>query len=86
MNDILGTGLIILIIGLAVAPFFLLSSAFGAPKRVKKGEDQNDGPVIPVPTNADGPFPSPRKPHTDPDDDGDADDGDVDDDGNTHPT
>jgi|Laugresbdmm110sn_2_1035109.scaffolds.fasta_scaffold268414_2 hypothetical protein len=57
MNDILGTGLIILIIGLAVAPFFLLSSQFGAPKRVRKGRDGNDGPVVPVPTDASGPFP-----------------------------
>lgn len=60
MNDILGTGLIILIIGLAVAPFFLLSSAFGAPKRVKKQKDENDGPIIPVPSDASGPFPGLR--------------------------
>lgn len=55
--DILATGLIILIIGLAVAPFFLMSGAFGAPKSRKKDGDQNDGPVVPVPTDASGPFP-----------------------------
>jgi len=66
MNDILGTGLILLIIGLAVAPFFLLSSQFGAPKRVRKGKDQNDGAVTPVPTDASGPFPGMKnKPDSD---------------------
>lgn len=80
MHDVLATGLIILIIGLAVAPFFLLSSAFGAPKRVKKDKDEGDGPIIPVPADAGGPFPSSRKPHTDPDDDN------GDEDGDTHPT
>ena len=84
MQDILSTGLIILIIGLAVAPFFLLSSAFGAPKRGKQSREANDGPIVPVPTNADGPFPSPRKPHTDPEDDGDSDDADADGDGSPH--
>lgn len=57
MSDILGTGLILLIIGLAVAPFFLLSSQFGAPKRARKGKDHNDGSITPVPTDASGPFP-----------------------------
>lgn len=69
MNDILGTGLIILIIGLAVAPFFLLSSQFGAPKRVRKGRDGNDGPVVPVPMDASGSFPGVKnKPDADPKD------------------
>ena len=71
MQDILGTGLIILIIGLAVAPFFLLSSAFGAPKRVKKPRDKHDGPVVPVPTDASGPFPGVKK-QPDPDSDVDG--------------
>ena len=43
--DLFLTFVIIGIIGLAVAPFFLLSGAFGAPKRPR---DRNDGPVIPV--------------------------------------
>lgn len=76
MNDILGTGLILLIIGLAVAPFFLLSSQFGAPKRARKGKDQNDGPVIPGLTDASGPFPGQKnKPDTDWDGDGGGDGG-----------
>lgn len=86
MQDILATGLIVLIIGLAVAPFFLMSSAFGAPKKVKKVKDENDGPVIPVPADAEGPFPASRKHHTDADDDGDGDDADDDDDGVPHQT
>ncbi len=69
MNDILGTGLILLIIGLAVAPFFLLSSQFGAPKRTRKGKDQNDGSVVPIPTDASGPFPG-MKNKPDPDSNG----------------
>lgn len=56
--DILMTALIVGIIGLAVAPFFLLSGAFGAPKRARKDDpERNDGPVTPVPTDASGPFP-----------------------------
>lgn len=66
MSDILGTGLILLIIGLAVAPFFLLSSQFGAPKRVRKGNDRNDGSIVPVPTDGTGPFPG-MKSKSDPD-------------------
>lgn len=69
MSDILITGFIILIIGMAVAPFFLLSSAFGAPKRARRGEDRNDGPVTPVPTDGSGPFPGIKK-KADPDGDG----------------
>ena len=69
MNDILGTGLILLIIGLSVAPFFLLSSQFGAPKRPRNGKDQNDGPVVPVATDASGPFPG-MKNKADPDSNG----------------
>jgi hypothetical protein len=57
MSDILGTGFILLIIGLAVAPFFLLSSQFGAPKVERKGKGHNEGAVVPVPTDAGGPFP-----------------------------
>lgn len=76
MNDILGTGLIILIIGLAVAPFFLLSSQFGAPKRTGKARDRADGPVTPVPSDAGGPFPGMKnKPDQDSDGDGDSDGG-----------
>jgi hypothetical protein len=70
MHDVLATGLIILIIGLAVAPFFLLSSAFGAPKRVKKEKDRNDGPVIPVSPDTGAPFPHTRKQDADSDGDG----------------
>jgi hypothetical protein len=69
MSDILGTGLILLIIGLAVAPFFLLSSQFGAPKGGRKGKGQNDGSVVPVPTDAGGPLPGMKnKSETDPND------------------
>ena len=68
MSDILGTGLILLIIGLAVAPFFLLSSQFGAPKARRKGKGQNDGAVVPVPTDTGG-FPGMKnKSETDVDD------------------
>lgn len=69
MSDILITGFIILIIVMAVAPFFLLSSAFGAPKRARKREERNDGPVTPVPTDGSGPFPGINK-KADPDGDG----------------
>lgn len=55
--DIVITAMIIAIIGLSVLPFFLLSSAFGAPKRDKKGKDKGDGPITPTPTDASGPFP-----------------------------
>ncbi len=76
--DILMTALIIGIIGLAVAPFFLLSGAFGAPKRVKTHDpERNDGPVTPVPTDASGPFPGIGKKNTqDPDSDSGGDGGD----------
>ena len=74
--DILMTALIIGIIGLAVAPFFLLSGAFGAPKRAKKDPEQKDGPVTPVPTDASGPFPGIGKKNTqDPDSDSSSDGG-----------
>lgn len=77
--DILMTALIIGIIGLAVAPFFLLSGAFGAPKRARKDEpERNDGPVTPVPTDASGPFPGVANRR---DADGDSDDGDGTDEG-----
>ena len=68
--DILITGMIILIILLGVAPFFLLSSAFGAPKGGRKAEDDNTGPIVPVPTDASGVFPGGRK--RDSGDEGDA--------------
>jgi len=76
--DILMTALIIGIIGLAVAPFFLLSGAFGAPKRQRKtNPDRSDGPVIPTPTDAGGPFPGIGKKQThDPDNDSGSDGGD----------
>lgn len=75
--DILMTALIIGIIGLAVAPFFLLSGAFGAPKRSKKHDpERNDGPVTPVPTDASGPFPGIGKKNLhDPDSDSGGDGG-----------
>jgi hypothetical protein len=59
--DILITALIVGIIGLSVLPFFLLSSAFGAPKPDKKAKDQNDGAITPVPADAGGPFPGMKK-------------------------
>lgn len=71
--DILITGMIIAIIGLSVLPFFLLSSAFGAPKRKK---DDGTGLVTPVPTDPAGPFPPKKKPDSDADDGGDGGDGD----------
>jgi hypothetical protein len=70
--DILITAMIIAILLLAVAPFFLLSSAFGAPNR-KKVKDANDGPVIPAPIDGSGPFPGAKK--RDSEDDADSDDG-----------
>ena len=81
--DILMTALIIGIIGMAVAPFFLLSGAFGAPKRVKKHDpEQNDGPVTPVPTDASGPFPGiGNRPDPDGDSDASSEDGDGTDEG-----
>ena len=76
--DIVITAMIIAIIGLSVLPFFLLSGAFGAPKRgVKDQKDDGTGLVTPVPTDPAGPFP-PRK-RADSDNDGD-DDEDLDDD------
>ena len=76
--DILMTALIIGIIGLAVAPFFLLSGAFGAPKRLKKGDaERNGGLVTPVPADAGGPFPGIAKKQThDTDSDSGSDGGD----------
>ncbi len=73
--DILITAMIIVILLLAVAPFFLLSSAFGAPKRAGKVKDANDGPIVPVPTDASGPFPGPKKNDSPDDDGGDGGDG-----------
>ncbi len=76
--DILITAMIIGIIGLSVVPFFLLSGAFGAPKRDKKSRDQNDGSITPVPTDASGPFPGLKKhdSNKDTDSDGGSDGGD----------
>jgi hypothetical protein len=76
--DILMTALIIGIIGLAVAPFFLLGGAFGAPKRARKVDpERNDGPITPAPTDASGPFPDISKKQThDPDGDSGSDGGD----------
>lgn len=71
--DILVTVVIILIIGLAVAPFFLLSGEF---RGKSKAKDDGTGLVTPVPGTGDGAV-FPRKPaDSDMDDDGnDADDG-----------
>ena len=71
--DILITFVIILIICLAVAPFFLLSGEFGAKPKAK---DDGTGLVTPVPGTGDGPV-FPKKPaDSDPDDDdGDRDEG-----------
>lgn len=76
--DILITALIIGIIGLSVAPFFLLSGAFGAPKRKQKDDrERNDGPITPTPTDAGGPFPGIGKKQThDPDSNSGSDGGD----------
>ena len=76
--DILITAMIIGIIGLSVLPFFLLSGAFGAPRRAKTVKDRNDGPIIPVPTDAGGPFPGAKKADSskDADSDGGSDGGD----------
>lgn len=80
--DIVITVMIIAIIGLSVLPFFLLSSAFGAPKREKKVKDDGTGPVVPTPTDASGPFPGlntvtkTRDSDLDTDSDGGADGGD----------
>lgn len=72
------TALIIGIIGLAVAPFFLLSGAFGAPKQLKKKDpERNDGPVIPTSVDSGGPFPGiGKKQSHDRDNDSGADEGD----------
>lgn len=75
--DIVITAMIIAIIGLSVVPFFLLSGAFGAPKRRVEGDvDPTTGPVVPVPTDASGPFPGMKR--RDSDADPDADGGDSD--------
>ena len=50
--DVLITCVIILIIGLAVAPFFLLSGEFGARKA---GKGDGTGPATPVPGAGDSP-------------------------------
>lgn len=50
--DVLITFVIILIIALAVAPFFLLSGEFGARKA---GKEDGTGPVTPVPEAGDSP-------------------------------
>jgi hypothetical protein len=70
--DVLMTFVIILIIGLAVAPFFLLSGEF-QPKRKKA--DQGDGPITPVPTADGAPFFPKKSTDSDPDGDGDGGDG-----------
>jgi hypothetical protein len=72
--DILITAMIIVILVLAVAPFFLLSSAFGAPKRGKV-KNANDGHIVPVPADSAGPFPGAKKHDSRDDDGGDGGDG-----------
>lgn len=68
--DILITFVIILIICMAVAPFFLLSGAFGAKKRTPR--DDGTGLMTPVPGTGDGPI-LPKKPaDSNRDDDGDG--------------
>lgn len=80
--DIVITAMIIAIIGLSILPFFLLSSAFGAPRRDKKVKDRGDGPITPTPTDASAPFPGlgtggkKRDSDTDSDSDGGGDGGD----------
>jgi hypothetical protein len=56
--DILITFVIILVICLAVAPFFLLSGEFGAKS---KGKDDGTGLITPVPGTGDGAI-FPKKP------------------------
>ena len=71
--DILITFVIILVICLAVAPFFLLSGEFGAKS---KARDDSTGLVTPVPGTGDGAA-FPRKPADSgvDDDGGDRDEG-----------
>lgn len=69
--DIVITFVIILIIVMAVAPFFLLSDQFG---RKPKVQDDGTGLMTPVPGTGDGPV-FPKKPA---DSDADDDDGDRD--------
>jgi hypothetical protein len=67
--DILITFVIILIICMAVAPFFLLSGEFGAKR---KPRDDGTGLMTPVPGTGDGPI-FPKKPaDSNRDDDGDG--------------
>lgn len=71
--DIVITFVIILIIGMAVAPFFLLSDQFG---RKPKVQDDGTGLVTPVPGAGDGPvFPRTPDDSGENDDDGDRDEG-----------
>lgn len=75
--DVVITFVIILVIVLAVAPFFLLSGEFGA----KKAADDGTGTLTPVPGAGDGPvFPKNKV------DSGDADDADVEDAAEDDPT
>ena len=77
--DIFITGLILLILVMAVAPFFLLSSAFGASKRVKAARDDNSGPITPIPDSSGAVLGRGKRDSGDDDDmddaDGDADGG-----------
>lgn len=74
--DVLITFAIILIIGLAVAPFFLLSGQF-QPK--KKDQSPEEGAMVPVPLGVESPFFPMRERESTSDDDEYADNEDGDD-------